>query len=289
MSLYRSMVGGLSIVCVAAYLLLSPQQVVSVKAYRAARAISTVPSIVSGIEAGAISVSGARYASDDRAVVTAEAERALEILLTELHFQPRWPIRIYLDRETSHQSGSYSMGRVIVQAPSLFNGSYRGGGPVLHELTHLAVDYLAHGNYPHWLTEGVAVYVESKHLDELWIDLESPVTWRGFDDMERGFSSKLTDVQNNSYRLAFHTVDYLYSREGAQGMRRLLRLLGRGERLVTAMHSVYGLSLEELDQEVGVYLRARQEAVVEGRTLRDEVSMHDGKSTIHSKSKGWSR
>lgn len=258
-NLQKRVVGGLLAVVVGFYVWLSPQQAVFVSAYRAVRAGYMITTYTRSTEHGLVQVYG-QGSPEDRAIVVAEAERALDILRQELCFQPQHVVRIMVDRPSASRSGSYSMGRVAVQAPSTFDGSFSAGGPVLHELTHLAVDFIAHGNYPQWVTEGLAVYMEAKHLEEMWVDLEAPVAWRGIKDVERGFSSHLPAVQENSYRLSFYLVDFLYRQKGAEGMQKFLGVLGRGEQMEGALLSTYGFGLDELEQMVGVYLRYRQEA-----------------------------
>ena len=41
-------------------------------------------------------------------------------------------------------------------------------GPMLHELSHLALDMKTRGNYPVWLTEGAALYYENKYTGFEW-------------------------------------------------------------------------------------------------------------------------
>ncbi len=89
------------------------------------------------------------------------------------------PLALYPDRDTLGKSfgwsadqgamGVYWAGVIRVLSPLDWVDSdnyhdmtmtFDSNGPMAHEYAHLVMDYITAGNYPRWLTEGVAQYVE---------------------------------------------------------------------------------------------------------------------------------
>lgn len=74
--------------------------------------------------------------------------------------------------------GVYWAGLIRVLSPKVYiadplslggRRTFERQGPMVHELTHLIMDYHSAGNYPRWFTEGVAQYVERELTGYEWI------------------------------------------------------------------------------------------------------------------------
>ena len=74
---------------------------------------------------------------------------------------------MHLDTENTPM-GIYWLGQIHLLAPAAWivgaeeerNCAFRLLGPVAHEYTHYVIDYQTRGNYPRWLSEGLAQYTE---------------------------------------------------------------------------------------------------------------------------------
>lgn len=121
-------------------------------------------------------------------------------------------------------------------------------GPVAHEFTHVVVDYKARGNYPRWLSEGIAQYVEYKLNGVLWLDQDSSFdqTFYSLEELE-DFSG--LENQNLAYRQALSFVLYMAEVYGEEKLPEILAHLGRGATLDGALEEVLGLTREELEAE----------------------------------------
>jgi len=257
MSFVRKCVVLISVLAIACFAV-SPQAVVNVWGYKAVRAFYIGPFTA------VMNVAGAHVAEADSDIVRALIDETLLILDDELEFRPQRSIRVLVDdRLTSRGiSGSYQLGTIAVASPS--RGTFDQNslkGTLLHEMTHLAVDYLAHGNYPGWLTEGLAIYLEVRHSGATWIDLRLARTWSKIEDVEAALNSQSLDEQAAAYWQSYIMVSYLYEQGGSESITFLLSELGRGETMRNSLKKAYSIDIDDLDRDALVSFLARQEAV----------------------------
>ncbi|AOQ25391.1 hypothetical protein MTAT_21540 [Moorella thermoacetica] len=132
------------------------------------------------------------------------------------------------------------------QDPSEVAAIFKTAGPVAHEFTHLLVDMKARGNYPRWLTEGVAQEVERRLTGFTMPGSDRAQAWYPLKDMDRGFDS-LPD-QSLAYRQSWLIVDFLVRERGITTLRQLLASLGEGDTLDQAFRQVLGLSLDDFER-----------------------------------------
>lgn len=160
--------------------------------------------------------------------------------------------------------GAYWGGVIQVVSPRLWLGpdpsvdaprQLFDQGPLVHEFTHLLLDRLIPaGNYPRWLSEGLAQFVEYKETGYLWLDADNwistpvaPASLYGLNDLDRGFDS--LDNTALAYRESFLLVAYLEDAYGPDGLNALLGELARGVRLNAALHSATGLNATGLESD----------------------------------------
>ena len=117
----------------------------------------------------------------DVPVVISAAEKAYSIVSRDFGYdsEGRIPIIVFPDPYSLQRAfnwplyesnqGVYYKGAVYIQTPGAWISDVAGimkefflKGPMVHELTHLAVDRLTSGNHPRWFTEGAAQYEEKK-------------------------------------------------------------------------------------------------------------------------------
>jgi len=122
-------------------------------------------------------------------------------------------------------------------------------GPVAHEMTHLMVDYMTHGNYTRWFTEGISQYVEVKVTGYRAEDLliEHPDELYPFDRMDRGFDN-LPD-QGMAYFQSLQAVSYLANKYGEDSIRKVLDKLGQGFTMDASFKAVLGISMDGFENE----------------------------------------
>lgn len=119
---------------------------------------------------------------NDAKLVAASAEKAYDIVGKDFDFYPKDKIfviiykdskslqRVFDFPEDENLQGVYHRGIIHVQSPEGwllaenedFDEAFFRKGPMIHEYTHLVVDYMTSGNYTRWFTEGVAQLVEER-------------------------------------------------------------------------------------------------------------------------------
>ncbi|CEP68003.1 Uncharacterized [Moorella glycerini] len=205
-----------------------------------------------------------RYRPEDAAIaplVLATAEEAYGPAGAMLQYEPQGKtlIILYPDRESLARQfgwaasesamGVYWGGVIRILSPydwvasqdqEEIAGIFAASGPMAHELTHLLVDEKARGNYPRWLTEGIAQYVEKELTGFTMPGSPGATGWYPLKAMDYGFDS-LPD-QALTYRQSFLMVEYLVERWGLPALHQVLERLGQGATLDRAFQEVLGTS-----------------------------------------------
>lgn len=147
--------------------------------------------------------------------------------------------------------GVYYSGIINILSPKVWinleddlQKAYEKKGPVVHEFTHLIVDEKTQGNYPMWLTEGVALYTEYKTTGFEWgKDLQ------GHEDIS------IEQLNNNfknispylSYRKSFEIVRKISDTWGFDKLRLLLDTLGEGNSMTKSTRTVLKVNLKDIE------------------------------------------
>lgn len=224
-----------------------------------------------------------KYWPENRAeaeMVLETAERFFEPVTQDFGFKPRGKIPIILcqSREELNKSfgweatesamGVYWAGAIRVlspqewideKEPARVKELFASSGPMVHEFTHLVVDYRTGGNYPRWFTEGVAQYEEYK------------LTGFRFNDPSGSLSQKLYSIeqltgsfdelpnQSLAYRESFAAVSYIVSVYGEDGLYRLVRQLGSSRDFDGALREILGIGAEEFEACWQEWVRGNQD------------------------------
>ncbi|HBG22321.1 MAG TPA: hypothetical protein DDW83_03580 [Peptococcaceae bacterium] len=127
---------------------------------------------------------------------------------------------------------------------------YRRHGPIAHEYIHLLVDYKTRGNYPRWLTEGLAQYGEKYCTGMATVTAsaeERPALSISLEDLDKKFDDP--EWQDYCYTVSEEMVEFMISNYGADSIPLLLEELGRGKGVDSAFHKVLGVNLRDFTNE----------------------------------------
>jgi hypothetical protein len=196
------------------------------------------------------------------------AEEAYQPVSEQLQCFPAEKISIimYPDRESlgrsfgwaSDQStmGVYWAGVIRVLAPRQWiktgdsaelSRIFKSEGPMAHEYAHLLVDLLSRGNYPRWLTEGLAQYVE-REVTGFALDpspQERNGAWYDLGQMDAGFDN--LPAQELAYREALGVTEYLIDRYGFAAVLNVLDWLRRGKSINQALGLALHTNIVEIE------------------------------------------
>lgn len=207
-------------------------------------------------------------------MVLKEAERVYGPLGKYFNYYPakKVPVSIYHDRASlnrvfgweSSQSamGVYWGGVIRILDPKEWLGdltdeevevAFRAQGPVAHEYIHLIVDYKTRGNYPRWLTEGLAQYGEEHFAGVIPVGGRQELTPLScsIKELEKNFDDPAW--QDYSYAVAKGFTTFLIQEYGADRINRLLDNLGRGYNVDRAFAETYGISFSEFVDKYNKY------------------------------------
>lgn len=120
---------------------------------------------------------------------------------------------------------------------------YEVNGPIVHEFAHLLIDDITRGNYPMWLTEGLALYTEYKTTGFEWQSY-GPVDFKvTLEDLDKRFD----DIdQTIAYRKSFEMVKGISDAWGFEKLRHMLDILGEGSSINQSARAVLKMNLYDL-------------------------------------------
>lgn len=129
---------------------------------------------------------------------------------------------------------------------------------VVHEYTHVIIADITKGNCPLWLNEGIAKYEEYKHgapprifMLAIAYNTKNLIDW---DKINTALVSSDTQTALLAYQQSFSFVYYLVQRFGMYKIVQLLNSLGNKIEFNVAVQQVYGIPIETLQQNWGLWL-----------------------------------
>ncbi len=145
--------------------------------------------------------------------------------------------------------GVYYSGVINILSPEIWisdleeiNEIYEFNGPVIHEFAHMLIDDITKGNYPMWLTEGLALYTEYKITGFEWEDYDSDEYKITLEDLDKSFD----DIdQNMAYRKSFEVVKNISDTWGFDKLMNMLDILGKGNNINQTARSVLKINIFE--------------------------------------------
>ncbi|KNZ69243.1 hypothetical protein Tfer_2189 [Thermincola ferriacetica] len=222
-----------------------------------------------------------RYQSADRDIarlVLDAAENAYIPIRRDFAYAPKDKVLIvvYPTRESLSKSfgwdadesamGVYWAGVIRVLSPKQWieadtpedmKAVFETRGPMAHEFTHLVVDYITRGNYPRWLTEGIALYQEFKIVGDVEEEYRQPISGKELyplNVMDRQFDA-LAD-QSLAYRQSYEAVRYIVEKHGESKLWEILVRLSMGETINQSFEHALDMNLDEFQSEFADWLKS---------------------------------
>lgn len=180
--------------------------------------------------------------------------------------------------ETSGTIALCKWNRLMIVSPRALLRGYPWLDTLTHEYTHYIVTRVSRGTAPIWLHEGLAKFEERRWrgpsgggltptLEHFLATALAKHRFITFEQMSPSMA-KLPSQEDTALAFAevYSVVEYLHSKLGWAGVRRLLLELGRGTSDTRALATVYGDSYEAFDRAWKNWLR--------GRKLRTHAGMY---------------
>lgn len=165
-------------------------------------------------------------------------------LSSRLDYLPRETIAVilYSDRDFYDATGAPYMvgglydGKVKIPIRGLRSIDSQVRNVLMHELTHAFLHSKTKGNCPVWLHEGIAQYMEGKSARAYNSQLALIVKNRGFTSLPL-------------YPASLSMIEYLIKSYGFSDLLRILRFLGQGMSVDTALERSIHSNFDEFQQE----------------------------------------
>lgn len=117
-------------------------------------------------------------------------------------------------------------------------------GPMVHEFTHLVIDDITKGNYPLWLTEGLALYSEYIFTKYEWGKEIKDERIYTIEELNNDFN---TLDQYLAYTQSFRVVKHMVETYGFEDVKKILKRLESGDSFEKAFKMVTNDKISELN------------------------------------------
>jgi hypothetical protein len=118
---------------------------------------------------------------------------------------------------------------------------FKQSGPMVHEFTHLVLDYLANGNYSRWFTEGLAQYAEYRINGYEWRQPSNKLEQHLYSMAELDGNFDELANQSLAYRESFMAVRYIAEVYGEDKLQQIILALVKGQDMGKAIKTATGL------------------------------------------------
>src|SRR5207302_1453126 len=193
-------------------------------------------------------------------------ERHFDDLSRDFNFVPREtiPVTLYNDKQYFD----------VTQAPSWAGALYDGklrmpingltavtsdvSRVLKHELTHSFISAIAKGRCPNWLNEGIAQLEEPRSARSQGSRLATLyVSQRNIplNQLEAPFNKFSTDEAQVAYAQSLVAVEYIRDTYGMSDLTEIVKRLGEGQSVESALRSTIHSGYGQLEQELTAYLK----------------------------------
>jgi hypothetical protein len=151
---------------------------------------------------------------------------------------------------TETAMGVYWGGSIQLLSPRLWmagqtTADFIQSGPMVHEFTHLVLDYMTNGNYSRWFTEGLAQYMEYRVNGYEWRQASNKLSQQLYSMNELEGDFDRLPNQSLAYRESFMAVRYIAEVYGEDKLQQAILSLTKGQSMTKAIQTVTGLNYAE--------------------------------------------
>ena len=204
-----------------------------------------------------------KYEDTDEAIVTSKISEKYYANVTDMYgYKPDGKVQviIYSSGEEMMNNtnlneevppiGVYYSGVIHILDPKEWindkenlNYIYEKEGPIVHEFAHLIIDDITKGNYPMWLTEGLALYTEYRLTG---FEIREPLTEEETVPMKSLYNDFQDLNQEVAYRESFDIVKEISDELGFDRINGILHTLGEGKKANKTIESVLKMQKDKL-------------------------------------------
>jgi hypothetical protein len=219
------------------------------------------------------------YPEDEKAIrcLIEEAEELRREITADLGLEPEGITRVYLTPTSTMYQALQPYGKthtwsravaypgqnlIIILSPRATGGEKKDLCTIFkHEFTHIALGraFQGTGGIPHWLHEGVAMY-ESREWDFRRTSAIMRAVLTGTLIPLSEITSQFPQEANRAevaYCQSFYLISFLISKYGKPLFHRFIREYSRGKALDQVLVEIYGMDLDQLEEQWQGYLRMK--------------------------------
>jgi len=186
----------------------------------------------------------------------------------DLEVSPREPILVILYTSQAFYdvtqapswTGALNDGKIRVPLEGLETMTPALRSVLAHEMVHTFVRYRSRGRCPAWLNEGLAQLGEGRSSTRFaarLLDLYQKAALLPLASLNESYSGLDQRLVPAAYAQSLAVVEMLRDREGLPSLGRLLDRLAGGESVGAALRAVFGLSLAEVEEQLGAFLQRK--------------------------------